>query len=231
MPMKRFRKRRTFRRRGGKKLATQRYVKATIAKELELKYYQDSASLSGQIISTTAFIWNISPVPQSGTNVGPPYPSSDTTRIGDKIKLKRVVVKMNIQCSQVAVAGATDDVRIIMFQWYPNTSLAVPALSDILFNTTASTICQSFYNHDKANQHQILYDKRFRLLGATNTSQKDITVKPSKRRLKFTKKQIEFTAGGNTASNHLYIMMVADKAVTTNNVTATGISKIWFTDA
>lgn len=200
-------------------LATKKYVQKAISKTTETKYFQDSASISGTAVSTTAGLWDITAIPQGST---------DTTRVGDKLKMKRIIIKANIQSANVATLGTTDDVRIIMFQWYPNSNLIAPVLASILNNTTASTICQSFYNHDYINQYHILYDKRFRLLGGTSIAQRDIIIKP--RKMRFVKKNIEFSNASTAGSNKIYVLLVADKVAGTN-ATITAISKVWFTDA
>lgn len=206
-PMRRYRKK-YYRRKS--KLATRTYVKKLIAKESETKYYDKLATAnvdaSGSLIRLTEV----------------PIGQTDSSRIGDKLTMRAFQFKL-----QFGIADTYNMLRVILFQWYPNTTLSPPAGNDILIGTLGLlTSFMSMYTHDYLNQFHILYDKMMYVDSARNHQQTIV----KKINLKYAKKVINFTAGSIEGSNHLYLLLVSDSTAASHpgfNLE----SRVWYDDS
>lgn len=193
-----------------KKLATKSYVKMQLAKNIENKY-QDIARI-GDNIDYNGRIDRFTGVIQG---------QSDTTRLGDKLTIK------SLHLSYYAVSTDPNQTfRLIIFQWYPNTTLAPPIAADILALTGAASAISQYYVWDILNQFNILYDKVHVLNDASTTS----IHKKIKVNLKYAKKLINFTAATQEGSNHLYMLRISD-VTGTNLVSSNFVSRFIFEDA
>lgn len=193
-----------------KKLATKSYVKMQLAKNIENKY-QDIARI-GDNIDYNGRIDRFTGVIQG---------QSDTTRLGDKLTIK------SLHLSYYAVSTDPNQTfRLIIFQWYPNTTLAAPIAADILALTGAASAISQYYVWDILNQFNILYDKVHVLNDASTTS----IHKKIKVNLKYAKKLINFTAATQEGSNHLYMLRISD-VTGTNLVSSNFVSRFIFEDA
>lgn len=193
-----------------KKLATKSYVKMQLAKNIENKY-QDIARI-GDNIDYNGRIDRFTGVIQG---------QSDTTRLGDKLTIK------SLHLSYYAVSTDPNQTfRLIIFQWYPNTTLAAPIAADILALTGAASAISQYYVWDILNQFNILYDKVHVLNDASTTS----IHKKIKVNLKYAKKIINFTAATQEGSNHLYMLRISD-VTGTNLVSSNFVSRFIFEDA
>lgn len=190
MVKKVLRKRRSLRR---NKLATQKYVKRMISKESETKFHDLSDYVNA--IDNTGTVVRLTGVQQGIT---------DSTRIGDKLTLRALKYKLFL-----TIADTYNIFRVIMFQWYVNTTLRVPQYADIMQEAGgAVTSWLSPITYDYENQHHVISDKIY-----TVDSVKNQTFFVNRKfRMKYIRKTINFTAAGAEGSNHLYMLIVSDSA-------------------
>jgi len=73
-------------------------------------------------------------------------------RTGDTVFLNQLVVNYTVSTENADVFNTS---RIIIFQWHPNSILAIPVVTDIL----QTTIVYSMYDWQFSNQYTILYDR------------------------------------------------------------------------
>lgn len=206
-PMRRYRKK-YYRRKS--KLATKTYVKKLIAKESETKYFDllavSNVDASGSLIRLTEV----------------PIGQTDSSRIGDKLTMRAFQFRL-----QFGVADTYNVCRVIIFQWYPNTTLSPPSGNSILSATLGTlTSFMSFYTHDYQNQFHILFD-RIMYVDIDRNHQQTITKKIN---MKYAKKFINFTAGSIEGSNHLYMLLLSDSTAATHpgfNLR----SRLWYDDS
>lgn len=187
--------RRKFRRRFKKAMkdpASKAYVKRMIRKDVETKYDDAIFSANVDSLGTGALVDIFDPSQGTG----------DGQRIGDKTTYRSLKLRYKITVQAVSPV----QVRIIVFQWYPNTVLSVPTPSTILWDLTApDRSVTSPYYHDYQNQFQILYDRVHTVSNAGPTGIYHV----KNFSLKYVKKTCNFAAGGLNGSNKLYVMAVS----------------------
>jgi len=159
---------------------------------LELKYFSladdsyNSISYNG-----TDFVQTITNVPQGDT---------DSTRDGDQITLHTIEFRLSIKVSTTTPAF----LRIIMFQWKPNT---IPVYANILFDKhNTSNAPMASYQHDFRQMYNILYDTLIEV---------DTVAHPAHcvhhLQMKGFSPKIQYTAGSTTvATNMIYVIAVSD---------------------
>lgn len=214
--MIRFRRRRF---RGRKLNKRQKFqVKRLIRNVQELKYFEGSSQNAD--ISTSPAILDISAVSQGDT---------DTTRDGDRLQW---VGKIDFRYS-LDIADATNIIRVMIFQWKPNSS---PAAGSLFLNgPTGAVDVWSNYGHDHRQEYTILYDKTYSLVGnggaatvpTTTSSQIVRFVRISLKRIA---KMAQFTAGTTAGTNKLYLYLISDSALV-GNPTITFSAKVFFRDS
>lgn len=203
-----------------KRQATQ--VKKIIAVRQELKYFQYATagiavSASPTIISSPFLI------PQGDT---------DQSRDGD-----RLMWAGKVDLRVEAIIGSSDpynNVRLILFQWHPNST---PAVEDLLLDgPSEAPDLFSQFNHDKRQEYKILFDKTWKLVGNGSSASVPYTqasttgIKRFKISLKKARKQVQFAGGGTTGTNKLYLMYMSDSAVTPHpSISYT--TKVFFRDS
>lgn len=183
-------------------LATKKYVKKIIHKETETKYRDLSLAAQPYLVALGATtIVDLCDIPQGNT---------DISRVGDKITIRGLEMRF-----ELTVADVTNALRIIVFQWYPNTSLPAaptnPVGSSILADVTTYPWLSN-YVHDYQNQYGVLYDKLFNL-NTVNKPTIEFKIKP---RMRYVKKTINFTGGTNDGSNKLFMLLVSDSGAGPN---------------
>lgn len=176
-------------------------------------------------------------VPFAGTGIGnggtfavltnPAQGNTDQTRVGDKLTMR------GMRISWTAVPGDDYNVmRMIVFQWYPNTALTVPATNLIIENPTYPTI--SAIRHDyNGNTFKVLKDFKFTMVlpaaspVGTTSSVRTGTFKVP---FKWVKKSVEYTSGTTNAAHNIYVFVVTDSAAPPNP-SITLYSRLWFDDS
>lgn len=134
---------------------------------------------------------------QSGTD--------DITRVGDKVRLSTLRIR-----GQILAADATNAVRMVLFQWHPNTVAQVPSLAG-LFQDPGNY--NSFYQHDTGANFSVFYDKTY-YLSANGTASimfnKSFRLWSKKGRMRWVRQNLKFVGSSNDALDHLYILWFSD---------------------
>lgn len=216
------RKFRRFRRRArkfgpGRSLATKSYVKKLVHKESETKFF-DTTPFNGSGIDTTGSFAILSGVAQG---------IQDSQRIGDKLTLRACRIAYTM-----VPGDPYNVVRIVVFQWYPNTVLTIPTASLIVEALGINYMAPIRHDHVN-NQFKVLYDKRFTMvlpaaagIGADSSVRTGNIIVP----MKWVRKSVDFTSASTNAANHLYVYVVSDSAIAANpSITLT--SRIWYDDS
>lgn len=149
--------------------------------------------------------------------------TTDQQRTGDRIKYAgSIFLRMVIDLGDAA-ADTHVYIRTICFQWHPN---SVPAAGNILINgPTGSPDILSVYNHDGRQMYTIMFDKTEKLIGNQNVAAapnvltsstipnlRTYSIKLAPITFSTTpfESQAQFSAGGVTATNHIYILQLSD---------------------
>jgi len=134
--------------------------------------------------------------------------TTDLTRIGDAIILKSVHLKYTLVAGQTQ--ANTNNVRIMIFQWFDNTS---PAAADILASTAANSAVVSDYYMDTSRKDvtfKVLYDKTHSVSPITAGPSSII---PVDKYLKGFRRNVMFNGGGTSPSyGDIYFLNVSDQA-------------------
>lgn len=215
MKTKRYRKYKKFYRKykNGNGYATKKYVKKLFDKNIENKFL-DLNEVPTNIVQGIGFLERLTPISQGTT---------DVTRIGDKVRLKALFLDYQIVCSD-----ATNLVRVVVFQWHPQTNLVAATLTEIFqyFAIGDNREVLSPYVHDYGDQFRVLYDRLYTLdlASAYTKSFKGVIS------LKRAKKQMAYAAGGSQGSNQLYIAVLSDSSAA-SHPTFTYVSRVIYEDA
>lgn len=142
-----------------------------------------------------------------------PQGTTDSDRSGDQIALRSIEIQWGwyIDGSVIPSTELTNIVRIIVFQWIPDT---VPVRDNILsigVTTPPSLYPHAPYNHDKRFQFRILYDKKQHLSyygPAVAIGRKRIT--------RFPQRKIQFQSGTTVGTNQIYVLYLSDSGATPN---------------
>jgi len=151
--------------------------------------------------TTVASINDITLIPQGDT---------DTNRRGDKLKLLSLKWNGEFILAPVANVPLNGLVRIIFFQWHPDTTYRIPLVGDIL---SGAATFSSHYNHDQGSNYSIFYDRSF--IVSQNTSlakivRGRISFKKKKGMMKFVKRTIKYDAATTSGSDHIFVLAIAD---------------------
>lgn len=175
------------------KLATK--VSNIIKKSAELKRY-DVSSARTDLNNTTQILTDV---------FSPAQGNTDTQRNGDQLMLtKHFRFEANVLCPDTASLGAVC-VRIILFQWHPNT---VPAINELLIPQSGNYYTDCLYNMDTRHMYSIIYDKVVPLTGYGSSN----AVFVLKRNIYKSKIQskVQFVNGTTVGTNKIYFAGISD---------------------
>jgi len=183
-------------------------VQRLMQKNIELKYIAFNSGVTTAVSQTM----NISSVPWQV-----PQGTTDSTRIGDELTWISIKLRFEILNSSGALSDAFNNVRLVIFQWKPNST---PVATDVFIpGPSGVPDIWSTYGHDRRNEFCIVYDESFKTVGnqlaATNPATSDLTTGVQDRSisLKYAQKKCHFSAAGVTASNLFFIALVSDSSV------------------
>ncbi len=194
-------------------------VQRQMARKVELKYFVYGAQPT--VIAGTPVITSLCDIVAG---------DEDIDRNGDRINYTKLHLKYQIDAN-VAATLQQHYVRVIVFQWLPNTSLTSPTMTNLLtpdgFTTTITY--QSAQGHDTRDMWRILYDTTHCLVGggsiATSKSSVwydgDINLGPAI-------KHLQFSGGSTNGTNKLFIGFLSSAA--TQQPTIYWNSKLNFRD-
>jgi hypothetical protein len=156
-------------------------------------------------VSQSANITNTGAVLSGMTNVSQGVGVSQRT--GDTIFMSKCYINYSINAANADVYSLA---RIIIFQWKPNSSFAVPTPSDILQVVDP----YGMYNWQFSNQYNILYDQVHFLsgTGSAPTASSNQGYFGNLDISRITKK-VEFSPAVAFGANELYILIISDSAV------------------
>lgn len=156
-------------------------------------------AVAGAVATTASTAGFVGPIAQPAQGV------AINQRLGDEIKMLKF--EGNIEFT---VADATNVVRLVIFQWYMDDVLDIPALSDIFENTTYPWVSVHKLSAKTRRKYKILYDRAVAL--STSNSNMQISCN-----LDLTScRKTEFTAGATTGKNILYYAIVSDSVAVTH---------------
>jgi hypothetical protein len=162
-----------------------------LVSQKQIKFYPSSISASGASgVPNGGLIANSSEVGMGTT---------DVSRIGDTINIQRWAGRFAIHPGTV---GDLSLVRLVWFQWFPDTTLASPSVGDILNGTHY----QSFMNYDRRSQYHILKDQTF-ALSSDHALQGMFDLKPKRAKA-------EYYNSTTTGSGQLFIIAISDDGAT-----------------
>jgi len=189
---------------GQKNLMRERQLIAQVVRKAErrareLKFFDTSQS--AQSIGAGAALNVLTGVTQG---VG------QSQRVADMLEYDHVNFTYSIQ---QANADIYSDVRVIIFQWHPNTTLTgSPVLANILPNTAAIGL-YSATNWQYRDQFTILYDKLWSLSGLATAPTSTTTVNGHNIRLNNMRKKVTFSPGAITGDNLLWLLTISDSSI------------------
>lgn len=155
---------------------------------------------------------------------------TDQTRLGDQVMLYSIKYKY-----QIHSADRYNTVRIIFFQWFPDTT---PIVGDVL-DASAGYEVYAPYNTDHAPMYKIHMDKihvvNSDVVGyydGTNGVTTNFTraSKVFKGKIQPNRKRIQYQGGGTTGSNKIYMITISDSTAS-SHPTVIGTYRLNFTDA
>mgnify|MGYP004417261642 CR=1 FL=1 len=141
---------------------------------------------------------------------------TDTTRIGDRVTLTKIELRMQSEQRSFAGSQVGQANRIIIFQYKPVLATSALTNADADISTilavgpsaagTADYNSLSTYQHDTRNDYHILYDQTFSQVDNGDFS--GIWSKVMRVPLKKAKKSISFIGGSLFGGYHIYIMVI-----------------------
>jgi len=146
------------------------------------------------VTSTGAVLSGLCPITQ-GVGV--------SQRTGDTVFWKDIFINYSISSENADIFNLA---RVILFQWHPNSGLAVPIVTDIL----QTNLVYSMYDWQFSSQFKILYDK-VHVMAGTGTNPT-----PSGNQGYFGSIPItgphraEFSAGSALGAEQFYILAISD---------------------
>ncbi len=143
----------------------------------------------------------------------------DLQRVGDTISPFELEWRINFR--RTGAAGG-DLIRVIVFVWKPST---IPVVLNVLNTDTV----ESPYNHDRHQQYRIISDRLY-AMGELTSSINRIQARVKLRRKQLPAK-IQFSGASTTASNHVYMIIVGDRASGVDDSDASGTIRFHYKDA
>lgn len=208
-----------------KKRKQQRKVRQT--NQLSTRYGFGPAS-RGPIVSTKYFDTYFTPT-SSTTTVGYsqlttiPQGSAQSQRVADTLWITKIEMRLTVVAS---TADVTNQLRLTLFSWVPNTASLTPGTTSLYENPTTWG-CQSPFNYEGRRDYKVYWDKVFNLVG-TSTVPTDNYQKVYNYEMKL-KHRVDFNLGATTGYNHLYLANYSDSAVSPHPA-YTYLFRVWYID-
>lgn len=169
-------------------------VKSLARKEfkrnVEFKHYTAYNSIS---VSTTATLTDLSVITQGDT---------DTSRDGDELRATTISMRY-----YVAGYDDTNFVRIILFQWHPDTT---PIVADIL-NAVVTAGFLANYEVDRAENYKIMYDRTHAVVA--NYSGQQNTSNFVYKKLRIPRPKMKFYNATAVGTNKIWMLTISDSSV------------------
>jgi hypothetical protein len=185
------------------------------------KYFDTVTGLD--TTTSSGKVTNLSAIPQG---------ASISNRVGDEIYLESIEFAMNIQFI-VTAAGSASALRLILFQYYLDTSLASASASTVLQYTAQPYALASPFNMTNLRQENfgIIWEQLFPLAGNVNTANGVGNYGPTStfiRKVFPIKRRLRYDAAATTGNGHLYLLAVTDSS--TAGPTYSWVSRVNYSD-
>jgi hypothetical protein len=193
-------------------------VRQLIQAEIESKsFYFTTTPVA---VTTGGTVYRCTTIPQGVTNV---------TRVGDKLHLKRLSLRYNIQVGATGLIAAADEfntVRVIIFKWREDDGIFAPAINNILQGSSSAVSTNQHYNYDDKHLYKILYDKSHVVFNTPIWNGAAVAwyhgteanyATPVAQVIKGGQLgRIEFDVNTSVGTGHLYILLCSDSAFAPN---------------
>jgi len=170
-----------------------------------------------------------------------PQGATDSTRMGDRLKLKSLHLNIRLKGPQSLVAPHGQAIRVIVFQYKAPSTTAVPLtpnINQIILQDVVTGVrsALSFRDIDHKQAYTMLYDKTFTTnsqLTAVGNAESWLKVIKTKIPLKYAKKDIQYSAGGKESSNPIWVGFIGSEPTFGAGANATiGLEwRVRFTDS
>jgi len=128
-------------------------------------------------------------------------------RVFDYSQLKKIQIHYNVSTEN---ADAFNNVRVCFVLWRPN---SVPTFASIFQN--GSTTIYPFYQFDNAQEYEVMYDVKHAMAGtATNPTPTGNITRFLTIHMRRGGLPMKFVAGTTAGTNHVYLVMSGDSALT-----------------
>lgn len=173
---------------GGKRLV--KTIRRVINRQAEKKYFDYSANTT---VSNSGYLLKLSEVPQG---------DSDVSRDGDQLTIRSLQFNTETLVG-VNETGGTNKVRIIIFQWFPNTAAGYPTLNNLLLDVTSPFL--SPYAHDYRFNFRILADRTASVDDGDPSRMMKFFIR------RFARRKIQYVGASATSyTNGLFAYLVSD---------------------
>lgn len=156
---------------------------------------------------------------------------AQSERIGDKINIKSLRVRMSIYHSTASAIDPVNNYRIVIFKWKLSTAISTPVVGGILQYTSGVASLNYgvdspyLFKNKQDDDFAILYDKRFSLSPWDRSTVHDIKLS------KFLG-NINYVPGATTGSGHIYMFVQCDDGSVLTACPVIGfISRLIYEDA
>lgn len=212
-------------------LPQKRQVRSMISHNAELKYNFNS--------SATTAITNTYTI--SGVPFDIAQGVTDTQRVGDRLTwCGNLEINLQVLNGQGATGDIFNNLRVIVFQWHPNQT---PTAALLLLNGPSGVPdIYSVFNHDNRQMYTVVHDRVYKTVGNANAATTPNTnmISTGVRRYKINlrkkrypspfQSEVQFVAGGATATNRMFVALVSDSALATHP-SFTAAWKMFFRDS
>lgn len=209
------RRRRRYRKKGNLDKKITRVARQVVAKEMadEVEHKAYSRADIVSTISDAGSVFSISNTLSQGDGI--------TERIGDKIKIKSLFCRLNVNA---ASAATYNTLRLIIFRW---NSAGTPTVGDILSLTTTATIRHlSQLNYLNRRLYQIKYDNTY--IVSDNASIDILAIQTDKFYIKTFGDAYWGAASTTPVKGHIYCLAISDSAVNLPQLAL--VSRVKYTD-
>jgi len=136
-----------------------------------------------------------------------PQGISREERIFDFVYLKKVQLRYNLVTQNADIFNSA---RVAFIMWKPN---SVPNYAS--FYQNGSTTVYPFYQFDNAQEYKVMYDKIHSMSGtATNPTPSGNVIRTLIATFRGKGLPLKFVAGTTAGTNHIYLVMSGDSALT-----------------
>lgn len=157
--------------------------------------------------------------------------STDAQRLGDRLEVKSIRLFGYIFNHLGTTANQLSNFKLVVFQYFGDTSASPPAASTMLLSSSANAGTTygtwSVYNIDRVYQYRVLYESRIiTTVGSGGVAVSGSAGGPGITRafdfkvpLRNMDRFITYYSGGANGLNHLYFMALSDQSTIATNPT------------